>query len=279
MEAKLAFKSQNGKNEILKVYDSLLEHWYVPNEKSYVNTRFGKTFVIASGEKDAPPLMLLHGSGMNSVMWLGAARELSYKHRVYAVDIPGEPGRSDEKQLPFNSSAYEDWLSDVFNALSIRKASLIGISLGAWLSAKFSVSYPEKVNKLVLLSPAGIGPQKKSFILTSLFYLIQGERGMEKLYKKINGNQPIPEVMLKYQMLIGENFNFRREIIPLFSDSQLKRLTMPVILFAGKKDIMIHSVKTAIRLKKLLPQASINILPQTGHAVVNITDKIISFLN
>lgn len=58
-------------------------------------------------------------------------------------NISGEPGRSDEKQLPFDGPAYTDWLYDVFNALSIEKASFIGISLGAWLSIKFSVIYPK----------------------------------------------------------------------------------------------------------------------------------------
>jgi pimeloyl-ACP methyl ester carboxylesterase len=128
MKTKLAFKSQEGKTTVVKFYDALLEHWPIPNEKLYVNTRYGSTFVIATGGKNAPPLTLLHGSAMNSIMWM--------------EDV-------------------------VYKALSIEKASLIGISLGAWLSIKFSVSYPEKVDKLVLLCPAGIGPQKISFLINA----------------------------------------------------------------------------------------------------------------
>lgn len=278
METKFAFKSKEGRNEIFKTYDLWLERWTLPNEKFYVSTCFGNTFIIASGEKSAPPLILLHGSAMNSIMWLKDAQEFSQNYRVYAVDIPGEPGRSDEKQPPLEGSPHADWLNDVFKALSIEKASLIGISLGGWLSTKFAAAYPEKVDKLVLLAPGGIGPQRKSFMLTSLFYMIQGERGMRKLYKKVNGNQSIPEVMLKYQMLIGKNFNFRREMIPIFSDSELKGLNMPTALFVGEKDIMFHSSKTAIRLGSLLPHASINIMREAGHAVVDLADKILAFL-
>ena len=101
---------------------------------------------------------------------------------------------------------------------------------------------------------------------------------MEKLYRKISGNQPIPEEVLQYQMLIGKYFNFRREQIPLFSDCELKRLTMPLILFVGEKDIMFQSVKTAERLRKLLPQATINFLPGAGHALINLVDEINAFL-
>lgn len=278
MQTKLAFKSQEGKAAVLKFYDSLLEEWPLSNERFYVETRFGSTFIIATGEKDAPPLILLHGSGFNSIMWLGDTREYSRNYRVYAVDIPGEPGRSNENQLPFKGSAFAEWLLDVFKALKLEKASLIGISLGAWLSTKFSVSYPEKVDKLVLLCPAGIGRQKTSFLFKAMIYMLFGEKGMDKLYKQINGNQSLPEVALQYQKLIGKNFNFRREVIPLFSDLELKQLAMPVILFVGEKDIMLHSVATANRLRKLLPHAKINVLPGAGHTLINLTEQIIPFL-
>lgn len=279
MQTKPAFKSREGKAAVLKFYDSLLEQWPVPNEKLYVDTRYGKTFIIAKGEKDAPPLVLLHGSAMNSIMWLADAREYSRYYRVYAVDIPGEPGRSDENQLPLDGPAYAEWLEDVFDALSIEKANLIGISLGAWLAVKFAVCCPEKVNKLVLLCPAGIGRQKISFLFKALAHMVLGEKGMDRLSKKVNGNQTIPDVVIKYQRLIGKNCNYRRGIIPLFTDSELKRLTMPTILFVGDKDIMFHSLETARRLGNLLPHANINVLPDTGHVIINITDKITQFLN
>lgn len=278
MEAKLAFKSREGKDTVLKFYDSLLEQWPMPNEKIYLDTRYGSTFIIATGEKDAPPLILLHGSAMNSIMWLKDVQEYSRSYRVYAVDLPGEPGRSDEKQLPLETPAYAEWLDDVFGALGLEKASLIGISLGAWLAVKFSVSYPNKVDKLVLLCPAGIGPQKTSFAFKALAYMLLGEKGMDRLYAKVNGNKSIPEVMLKYQKLIGKSFNYRRETIPLFSDSELKRLSMPTILFVGGKDVMFHSEKTAKRLGDLLPHANINVLPEAGHTLINLTDRISAFL-
>ncbi len=278
MKAKLAFKSQEGKAAVLEAYDSLLEQCALPIEKLYINTRYGNTFIMASGDKEAPPLILLHGSAMNSIMWMGDVQEYSGNYRVYAVDIPGEPGRSDENQLPFDGTAFAEWLNDVYKALSIEKAILIGISLGAWLSIKFSVHYPEKVDKLVLLCPAGIGAQKISFLFKAMAHMALGEKGMDKLHMKVNGNQPIPEEMLKYQKLIGRNFNYRREGIPLFSDSELKRLTMPIVLFVGEKDIMFHSAETAKRLGNILPHAKINVLPGAGHVLINLTDKIIAFL-
>jgi pimeloyl-ACP methyl ester carboxylesterase len=277
MEIDGVFKTQEGKNEVIKCYDEFLQKLALTYEKFYVNTRHGKTFIIASGEKSNQPLILLHGSGMNSVMWLRDIKEYSKTYRVYAIDILGEPGKSDENRPSLSGSCYAEWLNDVLAELSVERANVIGISLGAWLAIKFSVSYPEKVSKLVLLCPSGVGPQKKSFIFKAMVHGILGEKGIDKLYYKVNGNQPIPEEMLKYQKLIGRSFNYRRETIPIFSDNELKLLTMPTVLFVGAKDIMLHSNKTARRLGSLLPHAEVNILPEGGHSNVNDVDKIIEW--
>lgn len=275
----VAFKSKEGKEEVLKYYDFLLTKGSLPHEKIMVNTSYGETFIIAMGKKELPPLILLHGSGMNSAMWIKEMEEYSKTHRVYAVDMPGEPGKSDENQLPFEGDDFSNWLNDVFNELLIEKASIVGISLGAWLGTKFAIKYSDKVDKLILLCPAGIGPQKKSFIFKFLFYSIFGEKGIDKLYYKINGDKPIPEIMLNYQKLIAKHFNFRKVTIPIFTDNELRKLTMPVALFVGGKDVMLHSEKTANRLGSLLNHAEINFIQEEGHSIVNQGNEIRKFLN
>ena len=275
----VAFKSEEGKKEVLKYYDMLLTKGSLPHEKLMVNTSYGETFIIGMGKKELPPLILLHGSGMNSAMWIKEMEEYSKTHRVYAVDMPGEPGKSDENQLPFEGDDFSNWLNDVFNELSIEKASIVGISLGAWLGTKFAIKYSDKVDKLVLLCPAGIGTQKKSFIFKFLFYSLFGEKGIDKLYYKINGDKPIPEIMLNYQKLISKHFNFRKVTIPIFSDNELRKLTMPVALFVGGKDVMLHSEKTANRLGSLLNHAEINFIQEEGHSIVNQGNEIRKFLN
>lgn len=278
MKTVTAFRTQEGKNEIFRAYDEFLQGWGFPYEEISIDTRYGKTYLLAGGDKNNPPLLLLHGTGMNSIMWLKDIKEYALKYRVYAVDIVGEPGKSDDRQLPLKGSFYADWLYDVFDKLSIGKAIIIGISLGAWLGAKFAINYPEKTDKLVLLSPSGIGPQRKAFIFTAVYYGIFGEKGTERLYAKINGNKPLPDSILQYQKLIRNNFHYRHETIPLFSDKELAKLSMPTVLLAGRKDIMLHSEKTAARLETLLPQATICLLPEEGHSIVNPAKKIKKFL-
>jgi len=269
-----AFKTKQGRDEVIRYYDMLLEKLTIPHERLYVDTRHGNTFCIAAGDISAPPMVLLHGSSMNSSMWINDILKFYEKYRVYALDIPGEAGRSDERQLPFTTSDLDDWLYDVFSKLSIDKAVVMGASLGAWLAAKFAVRYPEKVDKLVLISPAGIGSQNKSFLFIALFHMLFGEKGIKKLFRIINGNVDMPEVIFRFQILIGKNFNTRKEHIPIFSDEQLRCLTMPVFLYVGAKDVMIKSMETVERLKKLVPHTKVNILPEGGHSLINLTDTI-----
>ncbi len=273
-----AFKTEEGKREVFKAYESLAKSTGLNYEEINIQTKYGNTYIMAMGEKDLPVLLLLHGSGINSLMWLNEMNIYKDKYRVYAIDMVGEPGKSDEEQLPFITDDYSNWLNEVVENLDTKKVSIVGISLGAWLGTKFSTKYPEKVEKLVLLCPAGIGKQKTMFLVQSIFYAIQGDKGIKKLMTKVNGGEEMPQEIIDYQILIGKNFNYRREVIPIYSDMDIKKLTMQVSLFVGEKDIMLHSKSTADRLRSLLPQAEINFLKDRGHTIVHFGDDIRKFL-
>lgn len=81
------YKSESGKQEVLGQYREILANWPVENHQYEVETSFGSTFVIESGSKDNPPLILLHGSVSNSFTWYGDVAPLSETHNVYAIDI------------------------------------------------------------------------------------------------------------------------------------------------------------------------------------------------
>ncbi len=279
MERNLAFKTTEGKMAVLQYYNNLLSNLTVPYEEKTIETRFGETFVLTTGNKNNTPIILLHGSSMNSSMWISDIAPLSNKFLIYAVDLPGEPGKSVESQLSFDTDDYSNWLHDVFTELAIEKANIIGASLGAWLATLFSVRHPEKVKKLVLLCPAGIGSQNHNFKDIAMSLLTKGEAGVNELFMKINGDNPIPEDILNYNKLIAACFNSRQETIPIFSDEELKRLTMPCSLFVGKKDIMLNSEETIDRLNQLVPHTEINLLPEKGHSLYGLSDDIIKFIN
>jgi len=94
---------------------------------------------------------------MNATMWLGCMKEYASQFHVYAVDIPGEPGKSFEEQMELQGASYVTWLKDLMDKIGIHKAHFVGISLGGWMALNFAIQCPDNVKKLVLISPSGMG--------------------------------------------------------------------------------------------------------------------------
>ena len=147
MTANTIYKSSAGQEKIMALYSKVLAHWPVPYQHMILPTKYGDTFVIASGDTFAPPLVLVHGSGSNSATWAYDVIEYSKCFRVYAVDIPGEPGRSGQDRFSWNGPAFSEWLDDVLNELKVDKVILGGISLGGWVTLKYAIDKPERIEK------------------------------------------------------------------------------------------------------------------------------------
>lgn len=273
-----AYKTPEGKHAVISYYNIMLQKFRIPHEELNINTVCGPTHILAAGKPEHEPLILLHGSSMNSVMWIRDMETFSEHYRVYALDLPGEPGKSSEEQLPLDTLDYVNWLDDVLNVLGINKVNLAGISLGAWLAAKYSIYHPKNVRKLALLCPAGIGGQNHAFKEIAISLLPKGEEGVNELLRMINGGKEIPEIMLNYQKLIAATFNSRQEPIPLFTDKELQRLSMPSLLIVGQKDIMLNSMETAERYGRLVSNSRIEVLSDAGHSLTGLAAEITEFL-
>lgn len=273
------FQSEEGKASILSRYDDILKHWPVPYEELRLTTGIGSTYVIRCGETTLPALILLHGTSSNSSMWIDDVAKYSKYYHVYAVDIPGEPGKSEERQYPLAGAVYPDWLYDVFRELKLSQASIIGISLGAWLATGFAVRHPDMVEKLVLLCPSGIGRQRVSFLFKAMFYMLQGDKGYDRLSILVNGGSAIPAEAKEYTKLISKQFHLRSEQVPVYTDDQLKQLTMPVLVYAGDKDVLLNSAETITRIDRLLPHAKAKLLPGYGHVLIGFKKEITEFLS
>jgi pimeloyl-ACP methyl ester carboxylesterase len=85
------YKSEAGKQAVEAFYRAALQRWPVPHREAVVPTCQGDTFVVVSGSEQAPPVVLFHGSGANSAVWIRDVAEWARSHRVYAVDMIGEP--------------------------------------------------------------------------------------------------------------------------------------------------------------------------------------------
>ncbi len=278
MTTKPIYKSPAGENAIMGFYNTIIERWSVPYETLNIPTRHGDTFVIASGAKTAPPMILLHGSSTNSAMWSGDVGEYSRHYHVYAVDIIGEPGKSAPNRPSQQSHAYAEWLEDVLEVLHIDKAVFVGCSLGGWMAIKFATTAPQRVAKLVLLCPGGVAPVRPMMMLRIIALSFLGKRGLASINRLVYQDASIPAEVEEFGNLIMNHYNPRTAAQPIFTDEELARLTMPTLLVAGAQDCFFVSEKTAARLQKLLPQFTAVILPEAGHALLNTLPHIMPFL-
>jgi pimeloyl-ACP methyl ester carboxylesterase len=278
MSTQSIYKSPAGERAIMAQYDALLARWPVSCTKREVASRHGATFVIASGNEAAPPLVLLHGAGSNSAMWAGDVGEYSRHYRVYAVDLLGEPGKSAPVRPDWNSPAYAEWLGDVLDALNVEKAILIGLSQGGWTALKFATSRPERVSRLVLLTPGGITPDRISFALRAIPLSFLGRWGIERVKRMVFDPLPIPAEVNEAITAIMTHFKPRIGVLPIFSEEELGRLTMPTLLLMGQEDALRDAGKIAERMRKLVPELTAKIIPQAGHVLYHTTSHIVPFL-
>ena len=225
--------------------------------------------MIACGDRTAPPLILLHGSGTNSAIWTEDAALYSRHYRVYAVDMPGDPGKSAPNRLPWDGPALAEWLEDVLAALQIERAALIGELLGGWTALKFAIRCPERVGKLVLLCPGGIVQPKRSFLPRAIGLSLLGTWGLRRLMRQMFADQAVPDGAEDIMATLFHHVKPRIEALPLFSDDDLRRLTMPVLLLGGSRDIVFDMNAIAARLRALLPCLEVRIIPGVGHALLH----------
>jgi pimeloyl-ACP methyl ester carboxylesterase len=283
------FKSEKARAAVFAAYETALARWPTGAdgascERLRVSTAAGETAVLAFGPSSlgavaaAVPLILLHGAGANSSMWLGDAAMLSRDRPVFAVDIPGEPGMSSEARLEWNTEACGAWLAEVVAALGLREHAVLGLSLGAWIGLAYAVGNPTGLRALALLCPSGIGRTRGSFIFKAMLAMARGRTGIEALSRSLYGDFPPPEEAIRVGTLLAESTNPRMEKPRIFTDRELTGIETPIFLAVGTKDGLLRSKESAERLRNLQPDAEILVLPGAGHALIGLGEKIAEFL-
>ncbi|MDX1872054.1 alpha/beta fold hydrolase [Mycolicibacterium sp. 120266] len=272
------YRSASSQQIVEHGYRHRLERWTVPLRQRSVATREGDTFVLDCGPAKAPPVVLLHGAGSNSAIWQTDALRWSRTHRLYMVDIIGEPGLSAPSRRPRHTDAHALWLDDVLDALGIESTALVGVSLGGWLATDYAIRRPARVRQLALRAPSGIGRQRYGAVLAALTLMAFGDGGTRQALRIVLGPGDIADPVLDYMVSIHRNYRPRHDKLPIFADSDLHSITAPLFVVLGSQDRMLDSRETAARLARLQPEASITVLPGVGHGTVDSGVELHAFL-
>lgn len=278
------YRSDEGERQIRERYAAFLKRWPIAREEIRVPTSQGETFVVACGHKEAPPLLLFHGGAANSAMWMGDVATFARAFRVYCVDMIGEPGFSAPSRPSLASDAHALWLDELLAALFVRRFSIAGVSLGGWLALDYATRRPERVERIAVLCPAGVGRQKLGIVFATFALKMCGSWGKRKLLERILGQPPAnPSPGVKAGMdfvaLIHRHFRARMVKLPVFSPEALRRLKMPVLAIVGGRDVLLDSAETKRRLERYAPKAQVLYLPAAGHLIRGQTETVARFLS
>jgi pimeloyl-ACP methyl ester carboxylesterase len=274
-----AFKSSQGEARYMAAYEAGLRLWTIPYEEKDIPGRFGSTHLVACGSKNAPPLVLLHSAMANLTAWAYNIADLSRDYRVYALDEMGQPNKSIPDQPIRGREDCVEWLTTILNALGIDRTHMAGVSYGGWLALNFAIRAPERLNKLVLLSPAGsFMPLVPQFYLRGMLLLLPPRRfWMSKfvgwLTYRANLQEPNTRKMfdcLVEQMYLGlRYFKMQAGVNPIaFKDDELRGVKNSALLLIGQQEVIYDPAASVERARRLMPAVQAELIPEARHDMV-----------
>lgn len=220
-----------------------------------------------------PTVILLHGLGGSSQVWNFNIGPLAEKFHVVVPDQIGF-GKSDKPLVNYRIRTYVDFLDQFCKQLKIERATLVGNSMGGWIAAMFTASFPDRVDKLVLVDAAGYTPPK-DFDMRTLFGLNPTTReGMKVLVAKVFYNKAFQtdagiEQAMAVRLAAGDGYTINSITESIirgedFLDDVVKTIKRPTLIVWGRQDGLV-SLAEGERFNKDIAGSKMIVIDQCGH--------------
>lgn len=274
---KSLFKSAQGKQEVLSLYDQKMKELNIDFEYIQVETSFGITNIIATGDTSLPPMIIIHGSNGCAPIALESYPILSKRFRVYAVDVIAQPNKSAETRPSMKDEAYGKWMNEVINQLKITDVTLAGFSFGGLVILKTLENDESKIKQVFLSAPAYIvngNPLKALFkiFIPMRRYMRSGKpKFVEAFLKELFTDRD--EFAIKYLSKVFMHFTMDFTPVPVISNEKAGLIKTPITLIAAKQDVMFPGVKMIKRAKRIFPSLKKTVLLQNSKHVQSASDN------
>jgi len=243
-----------------------------------------------------PDLLLLHGFGASSFSWRDNVGPLSRHYRVWTLDLPAHGASPAPLEADYSLEALARGVLDFMDRRGIRKAAVVGNSLGGSLALLLARDHPERVTALVLIAP-GVAVRRIPWIfyplrlpgLGLIAAALLGPWLMPLALRVAYHRRDLitPEVVAAYAAPFRDlrrRLAIRRlcrqlRLQPLEEIAAwLGQLRQPAVIIWGREDLILP-VTQAYWLKDQMPRADFHLLPEVGHApqeeVPEVVNKII----
>src|SRR3954467_9391629 len=105
-----------------------------------------------------PPVVLIHGMINSSRHWQDVALRPAHRHTLIAPDLIGH-GDSATPRGDYSLGAHAASIRDLLAAIGVDRATMVGHSLGGGVAMQFFYQFPQRTERLVLISSGGLGPE------------------------------------------------------------------------------------------------------------------------
>lgn len=234
-----------------------------------------------------PPLVFIHGLSGSWQNWLEQLPVFARDHRVVAFDMPGF-GASEMPSEPISISGYARLVDALFSELGIAGAAVVGNSMGGFIGAELAIAFPPRVERLVLVSAAGLSIQhyRNERALAALRTLDRrlaayagwlGSRSdaltrrprARRLIFSVVAHRPdrLPAALVAEQVRGSGKPGFVPALDALTSypiHDRLGEIACPTLIVWGTDDMLVP-VRDADEFERLIPNARKVVWPQTGH--------------
>lgn len=250
------------------------------------------TIAYTDQGKGTETLILIHGLGSYLPAWNKNIEDLSKNYRTIALDLPGY-GKSSKENVQPGMANYAQTVLALMNELKIKKAILVGHSMGGQIAITAALQAPERVTKLVLAAPAGLETfteqQKQLFKMTVTPESVQNtpaDRAAANI--KINFYQMPADAqfMIDDRLKMAESADFGNyskavaaSVAAMVDEpvhDKLPQLQVPTLIIFGEQDALIPNKYLNPNLttqavanigKEKIKNSQVILLPEAGHFV------------
>jgi 2-hydroxy-6-oxonona-2,4-dienedioate hydrolase len=249
--------------------------------QGYVDASGTRTRYVDAGPKDAPVVVLLHGTGGHWETFARNLGPLSHHFRTVAFDMVGN-GFSDRPDVGYEIPMYVDHVVSVMDALGIATASLGGTSLGSWVAAAVALKHPERVDKLLLMSVAGLVASAENMARIRVQRRAAVENPdwdtIKAMFDHLLANEKdrLPDLVALRQAIYrlpGMSQTMENTLVlqdpeirdrNLITEAQWRSIDAPTLSIASGQDFSEYS-NTSRRVAELMPNATVVEMPDVKH--------------
>lgn len=237
---------------------------------------------------DMPVLILLHGFGGNTSNFDAVIAELADFYRVVAFDRP--PFGYSQKALPADYGEYSpytehqqaEYAVQLMDALGISTAVLLGHSAGGAVALNTAIRHPERIEGLLLVSPAISGGGPSLFIRSLLafppfrwigsFIVRRAFEGSDRILERSFYDQTAITEEIRQQYRRGSEMAGWDNALWQFSiesgrgseHTDFSQVSVPVLIISGEEDAIVDP-EQSIMLHSMLPDSELFLMEKIGH--------------